>query len=630
MDRFIMLRWMLGSLWNLGMTNLGRVALYRTQLKTGWLKKKLPIGQPIVGPFFYGNSLSVLAEEDNVSGLSSDAKLLPDGKIRFFSSSIRNVGSPPSWHVDAVTGKHYPDPEEHWTRLSDFDAGDIKRIWEPSRLHWSVLAAQALRVSGDNNYLVLNNKWLADWSEKNPVNQGPNWKCAQEASIRLLNLLLATFILGDHEQPTMAMIQMVHEHCERIEPTLHYAIAQDNNHGTSEAAGLYAGGVWLCSIGNNTPQVQAWIRTGRKGLEERVGRLVAEDGSFSQHSVNYHRLMLDTLFLAEFWRRETGQPGFSDACYTRIISAIEWLWQMTDQVTGEAPNLGANDGAMLLQLACTPYRDYRPSVYLAGVLFQRQRYYSAYHDCDAALEWLGLSATECAFVDRKRTPTVMDDGGYVIFHGEHCWGVLRYPRFHFRPSHADLLHIEIMDRGISILRDGGTYSYNTSPQWLAYFPGIASHNTIQFDNGEPMPRLGRFLFGAWPEVSNTSFEHTDEIVSWRGGYTDYRGCRHDRRVEVTGRTWEIEDSVKGFREKAVLRWRLAPGEWVIDGSAVYSDLGRLCVSADRKIERMELVEGWESRCYEEKTSLPVLEVEVLEPCRLVTVIELPGINGEAA
>ena len=43
------------------------------------------------------------------------------------------------------------------------------------------------------------------------------------------------------------------------------------------------------------------------------------------------------------------------------------------------------------------------------------------------------------------------------------------------------------------------------------------------------------------------------------------------------------------------------------------------------IERMELVVGWESLHYNEKTEIPVLEIEIAHPGTLHSRIELPQI-----
>jgi len=145
-----------------------------------------------------------------------------------------------------------------------------------------------------------------------------------------------------------ALIELVTLHLRRIEPTLSYAIAQNNNHATSEAAALFIGGSWLDKLGH--AEGRHWQRTGTRLLDDGARRLIAHDGSFSQYSVNYHRLMLDTLSLSEVWRRCWDLPLFSDEFYSRAASASAWLRTMVDPATGDAPNIGGNDGANLLQL----------------------------------------------------------------------------------------------------------------------------------------------------------------------------------------------------------------------------------------------------------------------------------------
>src|SRR3546814_7985904 len=80
-----------------------------------------------------------------------------------------------------------------------------------------------------------------------------------------------------------------------------YAVAQANNHATSEAAALFIGGSWLAANGSRAGE--SLVRRGRQHLEKQVARLVEEDGSFSQYSLNYHRVLLDTLSIVEIWRR---------------------------------------------------------------------------------------------------------------------------------------------------------------------------------------------------------------------------------------------------------------------------------------------------------------------------------------
>jgi hypothetical protein len=84
--------------------------------------------------------------------------------------------------------------------------------------------------------------------------------------------------------------------------------------------------------------------------------------------------------------------------------------------------------------------------------------------------------------------------------------------------------------------------------------------------------------------------------------------------------------VSGFSNKAVMRWRLASGDWRLerlDNCVRLVDGGEgvgfeLVVRATVPIIRAELLEGWESRFYMDKAPTPVLEVEVREECTLFT------------
>jgi hypothetical protein len=605
--------------WKLGLINLLRVAYYKLQIRLGIFRRKLPIGQPIDAPFFLKNGLLV-----DKTDIPVDASLLLQGQLRYFSYQLVSVSNPPNWFYHPEIEKEFPY-ENHWSSIGDFDSGDIKLIWEQSRFHWLVLAAQGYVATGDYSYVDLINRWLADWSVHNPVNQGANWKCGQESSIRLMNLLLAAFTLNAYKNPTPALVKTMIEHGQRIYPTLHYAVAQDNNHGTSEVVALFIVGAWLQMVGEESTESKKWLNRGRSGLEERVNHLIAEDGSFSQHSVNYHRLLLDTLSLAEFWRLETEQLKFSAKFYLQVNLAIEWLWQMTDSVTGDAPNLGANDGAQLFQLTGDGYRDFRPSIQLATALFLAGRAYG--EKSDHILYWLKIDADKLFDMGQSKKSKIFKSGGYVSLVGESCEGLLRFPNFRFRPGHADLMHLEIMDHGKSVVCDGGSYSYNRGAKWLGYFSGVESHNTVQFDSSEPMPRLSRFLFAEWPETDDFFWDSSDSSANWSGGYTDYLGRKHHRTVELTGRNWRVVDKVSGFKERAILRWRLVSAEWTLTDYRLFSERAIITLETDGVvIDRMELVKGWASRYYNEKNEIPVLEVEVRENGVLTTTIELPKLR----
>lgn len=201
------------------------------------------------------------------------------------------------------------------------------------------------------------------------------------------------------------------------------------------------------------------------------------------------------------------------------------------------------------------------------------------------------------------------------------WAMLRLPVYRFRPAHADPMHLDLWHQGINVLRDGGSYSYNVHDAEQTNFPGIASHNSVQFNTCEPMPRLGRFLWGNWLRL-----EAPPKLDSYsaKAAYRCPWG-RHQRRVQVNeaGTHWTITDKASDFQGKATVRWRLCPGAWRLEGHTWIGPSMQLRVEADQPIRHQKLVMGWESRHYGTKTSLPVIEVSVTDaPVTFTTSIEL--------
>lgn len=582
----------------LGVTNLFRVLSYRVGLRTGLHAICRARGVPPTGPFF--------AAPKSVRSDTEFHKVPTPSLFGWIEFPLPD--KPPDWHVNALSGQRAETREIDWWRIPDFDpgVGDIKGIWESSRFHWTLTFAQRA-VVGDRTAIAHLNQWITDWCEKNPPYLGANWKCGQEASIRIMHLAMTAVILSEVHQTLSGLLNLIEEHLKRIAPTISYGMAQDNNHGTSEAAALFIGGSWLAHRGVTRGEV--WARTGRRWLEDRVHRLIDADGSFSQYSLNYHRVLLDTLSIVEVWRREIEEEEFSPSFYARAGAATNWLCAMIAPHSGDGPNLGANDGAWLLPLTLTDYHDFRPSTQLASVLFRNQRVYEDTGSWDAPLHWLGVPSFEPLAPEPRSG--LFDNGGYAVLRNESAMAMVRYPRFKFRPSHADALHVDFWIDGKNHLRDGGSYSYYNEQTWLDYFPGTASHNTIQFDGHDQMPRLGRFLFGDWLQADDVEPIVADgSRLSFAAGYRDRWGSRHRRKVSLSRETLDVQDEISGEFKAAVLRWRLIPGAWVLDGNCASDGQRSLRIEGTMPIQRIELVEGWESRYYGLKTTIPVLEVQV--------------------
>ncbi|GGJ34443.1 heparinase II/III domain-containing protein [Neoroseomonas lacus] len=525
--------------------------------------------------------------------------------------------------------------------LDLFSAGDIRPVWEANRLLALPLLAKAARLAPGGGHLARAEAVLRDWAEANPSYRGPAWACGQEAALRAVHLCLALALLEADRAPAPAMRALLGVHARRIAATRAYAAAQDNNHVISELAGLFVIGLVLGDA--------ALARRGARGLARAVTRLVAPDGAFAQASPGYHRLLLDTLVVAEWFRRRHGAPAFAAPFADRAAAATRWLDRVMDPRTGALPRCGPVDDSALADLSLHGALDARGSVGRAAALFLPD---VGFDDADAPprLAPGGVSESPTVALDVGRDdadappcprPTGgvqrplglwwggpegrRPSGGAPLAWRSEGWLGLRTPRFQallrtgaplrFRPSQADLLHLDLALDGAPLLTDGGTGAYNPPSGfswWTEVLAGTAGHNTVQFDDEDQMPRVGRFLFARWPRC-----------VAVPGGATmrDARSRRHERRLHATTHSVVIEDEVAGPFAGLVLRWRLAPGAWRVTADGAQGPRARLRLAADAPC-RIRLASGWHSPAYGRVDPATVLELAAVAPVsRLTTVVE---------
>ena len=382
------------TLFHLGLINIVRVFNYRFLLKTKYFHRKLEIKKfQEGGPFFSEDFISFIPEKlSSGEKYISNADNLINGTMIFFSHFNYKFELIPDWSYDPFQ-QIVHKCSTHWAEIDEFSfkGSDVKILWELSRFSWAPTFAQAYVLTNDKKYLDTLNSWINDWCMQNPANQGIQWKCGQETSIRLLHFLTSLLILSKTDTMNVRAIEFIERHLERIFPTTSYAKAQRNNHATSEAAALYIGGACLLNLNNiSTKQrkrAQKYHSKGKKLLQWATTSLIYSDGSFSQHSVIYHRVMLDTLTFCEFWRRRLNLPKLNNEFYCQAQKATDWLFSFVDGKSGDSPNLGGNDGAHLFNLSQSPYRNFKPTVQLASMMFFDKAPYppGAWND---QLKWL--------------------------------------------------------------------------------------------------------------------------------------------------------------------------------------------------------------------------------------------------
>lgn len=581
----------------LGLTNVARVVNYKLKLRLG----------------FYDN----LEHNQNIYSpkVSYTPHLYRQINTKVFGWFDYKLNTMPRWHQSPLSPEFKVSPKLPWKHsYSAIPKGnDIKEIWELNRFYWITELTYQYKTTSNHDYLDLMNSLISDWYINNPPYKGVNWTCAQEASIRVMHLIANLTSLNKHYELNSNLANILEVHLHRIEPTIGYAIAQDNNHGTSEAIALYIGGAILES-NSNSKKYSRWKDLGEKWLINRAEKLIMSDGGTSQYSTNYHRVILDSYCLAEIVRRNLLLKPFPKKTYEKLCRATDWLYVLV-QESGDAINLGTNDGARLFPTGTTDYRDYRPTVQLASTIFCQKSYYTKSGSFDNCLDLFNLKKV----INRSPLPNksvFFEKSGIITEKAGSFFIAFKLPIYEFRPSQCDSLHLDVWHEGQNILRDGGTYSYNTTENDLDYFSGVKSHNTIEFDNHLQMPRISRFLFGAWLTPLNLKYKKN----KFSCGYKDHWNCRHTRTVETSSNEIKVVDRVTGFKNQAILRWRLMPGNWDLNGNIISNTKFSLEIQSESNIT-IQLTEGYESKYYYRKTTLPVLEIKTDKPTTITTLIK---------
>jgi len=559
----------LKTLLQLGVEGPALYGIYRLGLKTGHyrrledkLNRQMSAAAVTLRPTFdlpdRAQVSNALSDRDRVS-LLKEANEIVHGKVRLF-------GSRPVALQLRLRGplRHWTDYERHEaarpiTRSIAAHSGDLKFLWEPARFGWAFSLGRAYHVTRREKFADAFWKYFEEFDKGNPPYMGPHWMNGQEVAIRLMALVWSAQVFAPAAASTPGrrgrLAQSVAQHARRLPATLVYARSQNNNHLVTESAALYTAGAAL-----DNP---SWRQLGWRWLNRALQRQISTYGEYIQHSSNYHRLMLHSVLWVDAirrGRRENWPPATRDA----LMRASHWLFSMLDPASGHVPNLGANDGALILPLSSAQFDDFRPTVQAAARAFLRTSLPAG--SWDELSVWLGLPSSV----------HTADSAAYAADHvrSRDSWAYLRASSFKSRLSHMDQLHLDLWWRGLNIARDAGTYLYNAKPPWDNPLVSTRVHNTITVDGQDQMTRGGRFLILDWfPAYSRHLLgAEAPAVGRMQASHDGYRrlGIRHERMASVTeyGR-WEIIDDLifkKSGQHEFRLHWLLMDDTWTIKES----------------------------------------------------------------
>jgi len=505
------------------------------------------------------------------------------------------------WSIHPETGTRYP--AEPWWELRRFLSldpvhGDVKDIWEPARFTWAFDLILGYAASRDERYAEAFWSGVDSFVDGNPPFRGVQWSCGQETSIRALSCLWAERAFENAAATTASRRARLRDlfawSGERVANAIEYAISQRNNHGLSEATGLIALGHRLAG---QHPDAAGWLRDGARWIEYLVMDQFGEDGWYIQHSLNYLRMALDQLVVAERVLVAARGCGLSAQARARIHAAIALLAELCDAETGDVPNHGANDGSIVLPITTRSYREFRPAITAAAATFGASLP-SSFDASMEALAWLGADAVPRR-ADAAATNVVTGSSGWASARVARTRVFARAGTYESNPSHIDPAHVDIWVNGEERAVDAGTFRYTAFAPWRNGLTTIAVHNTIDIPSLPAAEKGARFLWLARPAASVARAEIANGSVVLEllnSTWTD-RGVTHLRRCVVSATGVEVVDEIDSGPHQSLevhVHWLIPDGAPLPEITS--DDAGSLDIV--RAVP--DSVAGWRSLHYAER------------------------------
>ena len=501
--------------------------------------------------WFFDNRESLQLSKVKTPELKEKMGHIMDGAVLFFNKTWIQLGLDYDWVTNPVTGYHY-DARQHWTKVNDFsqEAGDIKFVWEKSRFSW-LLTLCRYDYHYDEDHAEFAISQILDWIEKNPLNCGPNYKCSQETSIRILNWLFALNFYRNCEALTeerwQKIITSIYWQTDHVMKNINFSrIAVRNNHAITETLTLYLMGLMFPMMKG----ASLWKRKGKKWFEQEIAYQVEDDGTFIQDSMNYHRVVIQLLTYAIALADKHGEK-FSDFIYEKAYKSVNFLYQCQEPASGWLPNYGNNDGALFFPLSDNDYRDYRPQLdALHGLLTGKSLYGDSLEDA----KWIGgsIPKNRQTFdkIEKQYGLVKFEKSGYNLIREKDTLTFIRCGLFKTNGS-TDQLHLDVWYKGQNVLMDGGSYMYNTDDKTVRYFAGTEAHNTLMLGDNDQMQKGMRFIWFYPPTLIKADMYEDDDAYVFEGKVNAFKQINDSitiqRVVKKKKETpeWIITDTVDG-------------------------------------------------------------------------------------
>ena len=381
----------------------------------------------------------------------------------------------PDWFHDPVTGRR-SSPDRYAFRInhrSEEQVGNVKQVWEISRLQHLTLLATAWFLTREEPYAQRVAVQLRSWYQENPFLSGVHWTSGIEVGIRLISLTWIRRLLdgwpgvaGLFEDDELA-VRQIRWHQQYLEGFRSRG-SSANNHVIAEAAGQLVASCafpWF-------PECERWQRKSARLLERELLRNTFPSGIGRELASDYQSFVAELGLLAAVEAEAAGHP-LSAAAWQRLCAMADSAAALVDERMRPPRQGDGDDGRAVLLDAPVPGGGWPALLALGDALFGRLDWWPRVTAGAASTLIGGLVGAPRDIPGRPgQRPSRFPDAGMTLLRTgggpvPEIWCRLDGGPHGFLSiaahAHADAMSVEVRYGGVDVLADPGTYCYHGEP-----------------------------------------------------------------------------------------------------------------------------------------------------------------------
>lgn len=360
------------------------------------------------------------------------------------------------------------------------DAGDIlwnrspisspEWLWRLHRHQWWPVLGLAYRQTGDERYARAFVDQMLSWIKNNPMLSQKNeksfaWRlmeCGMRMHVSWIPSFGLFFTSPVFDQAAkITMLRSIYDHAQFLS---YFKTRQ--NHLLRECNGLAAVSVYFPEF----KQSKRWLQIALTRLNAELKKQINPDGFHFELSTGYQWVVIDEFEKTQELLNINNLSLSTENLRTRLEKMYNVLAYMV-RPDGTFPEV--NDGFI---------RWSSDRLAKTGKRFNRDDF-----------AYIGTNGKQGAFP--QNTSIAFENAGYYVMRSDWSQNA-KYLLFDSGPcngyhAHEDKLSIEVFAFGTPFIVDSGSYTYENTDPFRAYFVGSQSHNTLMVDGCSQIRRWRR-------------------------------------------------------------------------------------------------------------------------------------------